>query len=114
MDSLGISTVLEGCRQLTKVAFNQINIAQTVYEHMAQKSTELQVSPASHRKLLGVAATYSDSQFVSSLISEVTHTYQYGAIADGTWCPRPLLMNASNRYLMANSCEYPYCTEQGR
>ena len=43
MDSLGISTVLEGCRQLTKVAFNQINIAQTVFEHMAQKSTELQV-----------------------------------------------------------------------
>ena len=57
VDSLGISTVLEGCRQLTKVAFNQINMAQTVFEHMAQKSTELQVD-CNHRKLLCVAAIY--------------------------------------------------------
>lgn len=43
VDSLGISTVLEGCRRLTKVAFNQVNIAESVFEHMAHKTAELQV-----------------------------------------------------------------------
>lgn len=47
VDSLGISTVLEGCRQLTNVAFKQINIAESVFEHMAHKTTELQVSAVS-------------------------------------------------------------------
>ena len=47
VDSLGISTVLEGCRQLTKVAFNQINLAESVFEHMGRKTKELQVNAVS-------------------------------------------------------------------
>ncbi len=43
MDSLGISTVLEGCRQLTKVAFTQLDIAESVFERMARQTTQLQV-----------------------------------------------------------------------
>lgn len=40
MDSLGISTVLEGCRQLTKVAFTQLDIAESVFERMARQTTQ--------------------------------------------------------------------------
>lgn len=43
VDSLGISTVLEGCRQLTKVAFTQLDIAEGVFERMARQTTQLQV-----------------------------------------------------------------------
>ena len=43
MDSLGICTVLEGCRQLTKIAFNQLNMADSVFERMARQTTQLQV-----------------------------------------------------------------------
>ena len=43
MDSLGISTVLEGCRQLTKIAFNQLDMADSVFERMARQTTQLQV-----------------------------------------------------------------------
>ena len=45
MDSLGICTVLEGCRQLTKVAFNQLDMAVSVFERMARQTTQLQVWP---------------------------------------------------------------------
>ena len=43
VDSLGISTVLEGCRQLTKVAFTQLDIAESVFERMARQTSQLQV-----------------------------------------------------------------------
>lgn len=43
MDSLGICTVLEGCRQLTKVAFNQLDLADSVFERMSRQTTQLQV-----------------------------------------------------------------------
>ena len=43
VDSLGISTVLEGCRQLTKVAFTQLDIAESVFDRMARQTTQLQV-----------------------------------------------------------------------
>ena len=43
MDSLGISTVLEGCRHLTKITFTQLDIAETVFERMASRTTQLQV-----------------------------------------------------------------------
>ena len=43
VDSLGILTVLEGCRQLTKIAFNQLDIADSVFERMACQTTHLQV-----------------------------------------------------------------------
>lgn len=43
VDSLGICTVLEGCRQLTKIAFNQLDMADSVFERMARQTTQLQV-----------------------------------------------------------------------
>lgn len=43
MDSLGICTVLEGCRHLTKIAFNQLDMAGSVFERMARQTTQLQV-----------------------------------------------------------------------
>ena len=43
VDSLGICTVLEGCRQLTKIAFNQLDMADCVFERMARQTTQLQV-----------------------------------------------------------------------
>ena len=43
MDSLGICTVLEGCCQLTKIAFNQLDMADSVFERMARQTTQLQV-----------------------------------------------------------------------
>ncbi|KAL3147012.1 hypothetical protein ABBQ38_014978 [Trebouxia sp. C0009 RCD-2024] len=42
VDSLGICTVLEGCRQLTKIAFNQLDMADSVFERMARQTTQLQ------------------------------------------------------------------------
>ena len=43
VDSLGICTVLEGCRKLTKIAFNQLDMADSVFERMARQTTQLQV-----------------------------------------------------------------------
>lgn len=43
VDSLGICTVLEGCRQLTKIAFNQLDMADSVFERMARQTKQLQV-----------------------------------------------------------------------
>lgn len=43
VDSLGICTVLEGCRQLTKIAFNQLDMADSVFDRMARQTKQLQV-----------------------------------------------------------------------
>ena len=43
VDSLGVCTVVEGCRQLTKVAFTQLDMADSVFERMARQTTQLQV-----------------------------------------------------------------------
>lgn len=54
VDSLGISTVLEGCRQLTKVAFTQLDIAETVFERMASRTTQLQVCVLLHYGIMAL------------------------------------------------------------
>lgn len=56
VDSLGINTVLEGCRQLTKIAFNQLDIADSVFERMARQTTQLQVClPFSSTSIAAIA-----------------------------------------------------------